>query len=71
MCLYPVDVYQDSWRVELPSNYVIIPESIYHTNIKVSKHCKSFIDFFFKVTEMGNIIQPALINAVTEMNCFL
>lgn len=70
MCLYPVDVYQESWRVEsrLPSNYVIIPESIYHINIKVSKHCKSFIDFFFKGTESGNIIQSALINAGTAMN---
>lgn len=58
MRLCPVDVYQESWRVEsrLPPNYVINPESIYHINIKDSKHCKSFIDFFFKVTESGNII---------------
>lgn len=70
MCLYPVDVYQGSRRVEsrLPSNYVIIPESIYHINFKVLKHCKSFIDFFFKVIESRKIVQSALIKAVTEMN---
>lgn len=70
MRLYPVDVYQESWRVEsrLPSNYVINPESIYHSNIKDSKHCKYFIDFFFKVTESGNLIESALINAVTAMH---